>query len=99
LVEALFLVVSSVWVILAVLMLVMVLLTLGILSKSTNLNTSTINKILEWLMACRVMVDTEGDILGSAAIDDMDAIPDDLITDGDITNASLLLSRYETLWF
>ena len=40
-------------------------------------------------MACRVMVDTEGDILVSAAIDDMDAILDldaDPITDGDITN-------------
>ncbi len=40
-------------------------------------------------MACRVMVLTEGDILGSAAIDDMDAIPvieEDHITDGDITN-------------
>ena len=41
-------------------------------------------------MACRVMVLTEGDILGSAAIDDMDAILDTddvLTTDGDITNA------------
>jgi hypothetical protein len=40
-------------------------------------------------MACRVMVLTEGDILGSAAIDDMDAILDtdaDPITDGDTTN-------------
>ena len=54
-------------------------------------------KQLEWLMACRVMVLTEGDILGSAAIDDMDAIDDvdailvtdaDPITDGDITNGS-----------
>ena len=45
-------------------------------------------------MACRVMVLTEGDILGSAAIDDMDAILDFHVTDvvlctdaGDITNA------------
>ena len=40
-------------------------------------------------MACRVMVDTEGDILVSAAIDDMDAIlviDADPTTDGDITN-------------
>ena len=40
-------------------------------------------------MACRVMVDTEGDILVSAALDDMDAIlalDEDPITDGDITN-------------
>ncbi len=43
-------------------------------------------------MACRVMVDTEGDILVSAAIDDMDAIlafqdlDEDHIIDGDITN-------------
>ena len=55
-------------------MLAMVLLTHGTLLVYTNLNTSTTNKILEWLMACRVMVLTEGDILGSAAIDDMDAI-------------------------
>ena len=40
-------------------------------------------------MACRVMVDTAGEILVTAAIDDMDAI---LVTDvgpttdGDITN-------------
>ena len=43
-------------------------------------------------MACRVMVDTAGEILATAAIDDMDAILDsqdtdvDPITDGDITN-------------
>jgi hypothetical protein len=55
-------------------MLAMELLTHGILSESTNLNTSIPNINSEWLMACRVMVLTEGDILGSAAIDDMDAI-------------------------
>lgn len=51
----------------------------------------TLHKQLEWLMACRVMVLTEGDILGSAAIDDMDAIlvtDADPITDGDIINGS-----------
>ena len=40
-------------------------------------------------MACRVMVLTEGDILGTAAIDDMDAIPvidADPITEEGITN-------------
>ena len=43
-------------------------------------------------MACRVMVDTEGEILVTAAIDDMDAILDflgtdvDPTTEGDITN-------------
>ena len=41
-------------------------------------------------MVCRAMVITDiGDILGSAAIDDIDAIPvieDAHITDGDITN-------------
>ena len=71
-------------------MLAMELLIPGILSESTNLNTSIPNKNTEWLMACRVMVLTEGDILGSAAIDDMDAILDtdaDPITDGDTTNA------------
>jgi hypothetical protein len=31
---------------------------------------------MEWLMACRVMVDTADDILVSVAIDDMDAFPD-----------------------
>ena len=42
-------------------------------------------------MACQGMVDTEGDILDSAAIDDMDAIlvtDVDPTTDGDITNGS-----------
>ena len=44
-------------------------------------------------MACRVMVDTAGEILVTAAIDDMDAILDSqdtdvdpITTDGDITN-------------
>lgn len=44
-------------------------------------------------MACRVMVDTAGEILVTAAIDDMDAIPvsldtdvDVLTTEGDITD-------------
>ena len=44
-------------------------------------------------MACRVMVDTAGEILVTAAIDDMDAILDSqdtdvdpTTTDGDITN-------------
>ena len=40
-------------------------------------------------MACRVMVDTAGEILVTAAIDDMDAIlvtDADPIIDGDITN-------------
>ena len=44
-------------------------------------------------MACRVMVDTAGEILVTAAIDDMDAIlantldtDVDPTTDGDITN-------------
>ena len=78
-------------VILVVLMLVMVYLILLTLLMSTNLNTSIINNLLEWLMACRVMVLTEGETTGTAAIDDMDAIPvidaDALTTDGDITNA------------
>ena len=48
-------------------------------------------------MACRVMVLTEGEILVTAAIDDMDAILDSHVTDADpttdviegaITNAS-----------
>lgn len=71
-------------------MLAMVLLILSTLSISTDLNTSTTNNLLEWLMACRVMVLTEGETTGTAAIDDMDAIPvidADLTTDGDITNA------------
>jgi len=84
---------TSVLVTLVVLMLAMVLLIHGTLSESTNLNTSIPNKNTEWLMACRVMVLTEGEILVTAAIDDMDAILDsqdtdvDPITDGDITNA------------
>ena len=75
-------------------MLAMELLIPGTLSESTNLNTSITNKILEWLMACRVMVLTEGETTGNAAIDDMDAIPVSLVTDvdaptteGAITNA------------
>jgi hypothetical protein len=66
------------------LILAMVLLTHGILLVYTNLNTSTTNKILEWLMACRVMVLTEGETTGNAAIDDMDAIPVSLVTDADV---------------
>ena len=65
-------------------MLAMVSLILSILSIYTNLNTSTTNKILEWLMACRVMVLTEGETTGNAAIDDMDAIPVSLVTDVDV---------------
>lgn len=77
-------------VILVVLTLVMVYQILLTLSTSTDLNTSNTNNLLEWLMACRVMVLTEGETTGTAAIDDMDAIPvidADLTTDGDITNA------------
>jgi hypothetical protein len=75
-------------------MLAMVLQILSILSIYTNLNTSNTNNLLEWLMACRVMVLTEGETTGNAAIDDMDAIPvlldtdvDVLTTEGAITDA------------
>ena len=77
-------------VILVVLTLVMVYQILLTLLTSTDLNTSNTNNLLEWLMACRVMVLTEGETTGTAAIDDMDAIPvidADLTTGGDITNA------------
>ena len=50
----------------------------------------TLLKLLEWLMACRVMVLT-GEDIDILAIDDMDAILDsdaDPITDGDTTNGS-----------
>jgi hypothetical protein len=64
----------------------MVLLTHGILSDYIDLNTSITRKILEWLMACRVMVDTVDETPVTVAIDDMDAILASLALDVDPTS-------------